>query len=49
MFLRSQGCCCGEFMTTNVQGGQRAVTRVRVEQIDSQPLSTFEQTCIYYH
>lgn len=42
MFLQSRGCCCGGFMTTNVRGrgGGWAVTRVRVEQIDSRPLST---------
>lgn len=30
-------------MTTGVQAGQRAVTRVRAEQIDSQPLSTLSR------
>lgn len=39
--MQSQGCCCGGFMTTNVcGGGGGTVTRVRVEQIDSRPLST---------
>lgn len=41
MLLRSQGCCCccgGGFVTTDVQGGRRAVTRVPAQPIDSRPL-----------